>query len=201
MNLSRVMSTASRRVATVSVVGRSSSVVVANISQRGFVVATATQLLRNPEEDVAGSSRLGGLIATAAAAMGASIALANNERADCCGIAGVVGGSGDAREFLLEGLTILKNRGYDSAGIATIGDPKDGLVSSKHSYLVHSIINFHKSEYSLITTLLCVHDSDGNEICISGRERRRCGTRSSTLHGIQRSSSRHRAYTLGNTRW
>ncbi len=33
------------------------------------------------------------------------------------------------REFLLEGLTILKNRGYDSAGIATIGDPTDGLVS------------------------------------------------------------------------
>lgn len=123
------MSTASRRVATVSV-GRS-SVVVKNVSQRGFVAAATTQRLRNPEEEVANSSRLGGLIATAAAAMGASIAFAKNEeRADCCGIAGVVGGSGDAREFLLEGLTILKNRGYDSAGIATIGDPKDGLVSS-----------------------------------------------------------------------
>ena len=41
---------------------------------------------------------------------------------DCCGIIGVVGTSehADAREFLLDGLTILKNRGYDSAGIATV---------------------------------------------------------------------------------
>ena len=61
--------------------------------------------------------------------VGAS-AIASNDRADCCGIAGVVGGSGDARDFLLEGLTILKNRGYDSAGIATVsGNPADGLVS------------------------------------------------------------------------
>lgn len=30
----------------------------------------------------------------------------------------------------MEGLTILKNRGYDSAGIATMsGVPSDGLVS------------------------------------------------------------------------
>jgi glucosamine--fructose-6-phosphate aminotransferase (isomerizing) len=134
MNLSRVMSTASRRMATVSITGRSS---VANVSQRGFIAAAATQHRRNPDDEIAYSSRLGGLLATAAAAMGASIAFAKNEeRADCCGIAGVVGGSGDAREFLLEGLTILKNRGYDSAGIATIGDPKDGLVSSK----THAII-------------------------------------------------------------
>jgi glucosamine--fructose-6-phosphate aminotransferase (isomerizing) len=128
------MSTASRRVATVSIVGgRSSLSVTANVvSQRGFIAAAATQHRRNPDDEIAYSSRLGGLLATAAAAMGASIAFAKNEeRADCCGIAGVVGGSGDAREFLLEGLTILKNRGYDSAGIATIGDPKDGLVSSK----------------------------------------------------------------------
>lgn len=26
----------------------------------------------------------------------------------------------DCREFLLEGLTVLKNRGYDSAGLATM---------------------------------------------------------------------------------
>ena len=41
---------------------------------------------------------------------------------DCCGIVGVIGTKDhpDAREFLLDGLTILKNRGYDSAGIATV---------------------------------------------------------------------------------
>jgi len=45
---------------------------------------------------------------------------------DCCGIVGVIGTDKhkDAREFLLDGLTILKNRGYDSAGIATV--PSDG---------------------------------------------------------------------------
>jgi hypothetical protein len=37
-------------------------------------------------------------------------------KAENCGIVGVVGGSDDASAFLLEGLTILRNRGYDSAG-------------------------------------------------------------------------------------
>eukprot|EP00339_Tiarina_fusa_P013163 CAMPEP_0117024498 /NCGR_PEP_ID=MMETSP0472-20121206/18189_1 /TAXON_ID=693140 ORGANISM="Tiarina fusus, Strain LIS" /NCGR_SAMPLE_ID=MMETSP0472 /ASSEMBLY_ACC=CAM_ASM_000603 /LENGTH=712 /DNA_ID=CAMNT_0004730949 /DNA_START=86 /DNA_END=2224 /DNA_ORIENTATION=+ len=46
----------------------------------------------------------------------------NNRTTDCCGIIGVVGTDEhkDAREFLLDGLTILKNRGYDSAGLATV---------------------------------------------------------------------------------
>ena len=39
--------------------------------------------------------------------------------AECCGIVGVVG-IGDARSFLVEGLKVLQNRGYDSAGLATI---------------------------------------------------------------------------------
>ena len=45
-----------------------------------------------------------------------------NKTTDCCGIVGVIGTKdhADAREFLLDGLTILKNRGYDSAGIATV---------------------------------------------------------------------------------
>jgi len=45
-------------------------------------------------------------------------------KVDNCGIAGVVGNELDANGFLIEGLTILRNRGYDSAGIATIS--KDG---------------------------------------------------------------------------
>lgn len=42
--------------------------------------------------------------------------------AENCGIVGVVGSSTgeDASGFLLEGLTILRNRGYDSAGVASV---------------------------------------------------------------------------------
>jgi glucosamine--fructose-6-phosphate aminotransferase (isomerizing) len=94
----------------------------------------------------------------AAAAVTAAISATNDRKADCCGIIGVVGTSGhsDAREFLLDGLTILKNRGYDSAGIATIpmaggemhitkfasdGDKADGIDLVKgHSHSMgHSV--------------------------------------------------------------
>jgi glucosamine--fructose-6-phosphate aminotransferase (isomerizing) len=44
--------------------------------------------------------------------------------AENCGIVGVVGHD-DASPYLLEGLTILQNRGYDSAGMATISDSGD----------------------------------------------------------------------------
>mmetsp|Transcript_17473 Transcript_17473/g.25667 ORF Transcript_17473/g.25667 Transcript_17473/m.25667 type:complete len:653 (+) Transcript_17473:1-1959(+) len=61
-------------------------------------------------------------IFAATAAMLAGIEKRRQQDAQCCGIAGVVGADGkvDAREFLLEGLTVLKNRGYDSAGVATV---------------------------------------------------------------------------------
>jgi glucosamine--fructose-6-phosphate aminotransferase (isomerizing) len=45
-------------------------------------------------------------------------ALLSQNKSESCGIVGVVGGE-DAVGFLLEGLTILRNRGYDSAGVAT----------------------------------------------------------------------------------
>jgi len=49
--------------------------------------------------------------------------------AENCGIVGVVGSSSgeEASGFLLEGLTILRNRGYDSAGVASVN--RDGALS------------------------------------------------------------------------
>mmetsp|Transcript_19376 Transcript_19376/g.39586 ORF Transcript_19376/g.39586 Transcript_19376/m.39586 type:complete len:700 (-) Transcript_19376:559-2658(-) len=79
------------------------------------------------------SSRFG-LLAAAGAATAAAVSANNEENgylAKCCGIAGVVGAKGDAREYLIEGLTILKNRGYDSAGIATMDDKNPLLVVTK----------------------------------------------------------------------
>jgi hypothetical protein len=90
MNVSRVISIAARR----APVARSS--VVADASLRGFAVA-AYQLLRNPPDERVNSSRVGVLLAAAAAATSASFVFGSEDRADCCGIAGVVGGSGDAR--------------------------------------------------------------------------------------------------------
>jgi len=53
--------------------------------------------------------------------------------AENCGIVGVVSDDSDeASEYLIEGLTILKNRGYDSAGIASVS--KDGKTLSITKY-------------------------------------------------------------------
>jgi len=48
-----------------------------------------------------------------------------------CGIVGVVGAE-DARTVLMEGLHILRNRGYDSAGLCTLC-PEQGLVITKYA--------------------------------------------------------------------
>ena len=65
-------------------------------------------------DEQASSPSLSKLMA-AAAAMTAAVYAAEPNRTDCCGIVGVVGTSEhtDARDFLIDGLTILKNRGYD----------------------------------------------------------------------------------------
>jgi len=121
MNIARVLSTAAARRAPARI-----------NSQRGFAVGATQQYQRRQGEN-GNPVRAGGLLA--AAALGTSALVAHRDRsAECCGIAGVVGGKGDAREFLVEGLTILKNRGYDSAGIATMsGKPADGLTVTKYA--------------------------------------------------------------------
>ena len=55
--------------------------------------------------------------------------LSNEQPAEAGGIVGVVGGD-DAVGFLLEGLTILRNRGYDSAGVASVGVRSDSVVGT-----------------------------------------------------------------------
>jgi glucosamine--fructose-6-phosphate aminotransferase (isomerizing) len=69
-----------------------------------------------------------GASAVAAAALAAL--LSSSGTSDTCGIVGVVGKDNSAREVLLEGLQILRNRGYDSCGLATI-DEENNLVLSK----------------------------------------------------------------------
>jgi len=115
----RVLSTAARRAPARAT------------SQRSLAVGAA-QNYQHQWSESGNPARIGGLLA---ATVGASAIVASDDRsADCCGIAGVVGGKGDAREFLVEGLTILKNRGYDSAGIATMsGNPADGLTVTKYA--------------------------------------------------------------------
>ena len=59
-------------------------------------------------------------------AFGALVNFLNGEqKSESCGIVGVVG-KDDVNGFLLEGLTILRNRGYDSAGMASVGSDSEG---------------------------------------------------------------------------
>ena len=91
MNVSRVLSTAAKRAPN--------AIAASKISQRGFAVA-ATQRAQNQQrqqQSDAHNQRVGGLFAAAAAASALAASNQQNEKVDCCGIAGVVGGSNDAR--------------------------------------------------------------------------------------------------------
>jgi glucosamine--fructose-6-phosphate aminotransferase (isomerizing) len=51
---------------------------------------------------------------------------------ETCGIIAYVGKEeGEAWDVLVDGLTILENRGYDSAGVCTLDSAKNQLVISK----------------------------------------------------------------------
>lgn len=101
------------------------------VSQRA-ALSSLSQLSVLDEQ--ASSPSLSKLMA-AAAAMTVAAYAAEPNRTDCCGIVGVVGTSehSDARDFLIDGLTILKNRGYDSAGIATVPHTGGSLHITKYA--------------------------------------------------------------------
>jgi glucosamine--fructose-6-phosphate aminotransferase (isomerizing) len=67
---------------------------------------------------------------TAVAALSTAALMQFDGSPECCGIVGIVSNPKNrgvgARDFLVEGLTVLKNRGYDSAGVATLGPLNGG---------------------------------------------------------------------------
>ena len=112
---------------TASLVGKRAFLAASSRAKSSSIRAASTVASQQQQSD-SSSSRYG--LFAAAGAFAAASALNERDNVKCCGIAGVVGAKGDARDYLIEGLTILKNRGYDSAGIATMsGVPSDGLVS------------------------------------------------------------------------
>ena len=67
---------------------------------------------------------LGGL------AIALTVGSVDSNVAENCGIVGIAAEDGtEASEFLIEGLTILRNRGYDSAGVASVGGEGGHLLS------------------------------------------------------------------------
>ena len=103
MNISRVLSSARQA----SIRSAASSRSVNKLSpQRGFAVAASQQLQnynQGAENANNSSARVQhGLLAAAAAAAGMTAMANQNDRtAECCGIAGVVGATGDARYVVL----------------------------------------------------------------------------------------------------
>jgi glucosamine--fructose-6-phosphate aminotransferase (isomerizing) len=56
-----------------------------------------------------------------------------SDQAENCGMIGVVGSNEDASGFIIEGLTVLRNRGYDSAGLATVSGDGEELLVTKYA--------------------------------------------------------------------
>lgn len=78
-----------------------------------------------------------GRLALYAGAGVAALWAATSNEAENCGIVGIVSDKGDASDFLLEGLTILQNRGYDSAGMATMNNAAPGSITATKFASVH----------------------------------------------------------------
>ena len=114
------------------------------VPSRNFAAAVSSVTTTSSQWSIENNTNLNGSASSSrqkvALALGAALGLGlaasyqQQTKTDCCGIAAVVGTSSvadqDSRDFLLEGLTALKNRGYDSAGMATIPATGGSMVSS-----------------------------------------------------------------------
>lgn len=65
--------------------------------------------------------------------LAAGVTYATLETAHACGIVAFVGKKDSANNYLLEGLHILQNRGYDSAGMATINPQTHEISVTKYA--------------------------------------------------------------------
>jgi len=99
------------------------------------VSTLSSRVSSESDSSVWNAANAAALIAAAAATTAFAASDSAAIKTDCCGIVGVIGTGKhtDAREFLLDGLTILKNRGYDSAGIATLPSTGGNLAISKYA--------------------------------------------------------------------
>lgn len=104
-------------------------------ANRAVVSASLVAARRVYQEERYGSGN-GGVprwaVGLAAAALGLAQVDGGDRATENCGIVGVIGESADARSILLEGLTVLQNRGYDSAGMATYSK-EHGLIVTKYA--------------------------------------------------------------------
>ena len=71
----------------------------------------------------------------ALAGLGAGLYMQKKQTAQCCGIIGVVSQKREnVGDLLSEGIELLKNRGYDSAGIVAMENkPNPQAVMVKHA--------------------------------------------------------------------
>jgi glucosamine--fructose-6-phosphate aminotransferase (isomerizing) len=119
----------------------------------------------------------------------------NQKESKCCGIAAIVGNeSTEASQFLMEGITILQNRGYDSAGIAT-------LAPAAHSELRVDIDQKPAHDTFPLAPLSASVAALDHEI-VTSKYASVKGTADS-IHLLRKSLPKHKGHHVGiaHTRW
>lgn len=113
---------------------------------RFLSTAKSTIVRATAASDSEDSSRAAGMLLALLATGGAIWQTQEQKNAQSCGIVGVVGKSENASEFLLEGLTILQNRGYDSAGMSTQKFSEDEpapITTTKYASVANTADSIH----------------------------------------------------------